>query len=343
MIASPSLEPFELKRRALTLLGACLTVAACSTSGPTPSPCAPATLVVGVQGQPGLTGALASVRLTTTVDGAASETHSFSASDPKPLFPQEVRVERPAGPDGTRLTMRLEGFTKPGAAADPATTEAPAVVRIADAPFVCGETRLVRLRLEAQCLTAGFVGAFGPTCTAPQSCQAGRCASGTLLPQDLEPYAANWATDAPDACKPPNPGPPEVIVGTGQTDFHEIGDAPIQPEKGPQGGHHLWIAVRMKNLKQAGSTTAITAVQPDTGLTIPVTSFVFTFDRDDGGYCKLFGLRYQLDNASTPVEKFLGKPLDVTVEVRDTTGASTKSTVRVNVASTVVVPATLGG
>lgn len=333
----------RIQRRALPLLLAVTTALACSSEGSGDPACAPATLVVGVQGQPGLTGALASVRLTTTVDGEASKTTAFSVTDPKPLFPQEIRVEQAAGAAGKRLAMRVDAFTKPGSAADPSTTEAPALVRLADAPFVCGETRLVRLRLEAQCLTAGFAGAFGPTCTAPQSCQAGRCASGTLLPADLEPYSAGWANDAPDACKPANPGPAEVVVGTGQTDFHEIGPDPIQPEKGPQGGHHLWIAVRMKNLKQSGSTTAITAVQPDTGLTIPVTSFVFTFDRDEGGYCKLFGLRYQLDNASTPVEKFLGKPLDVTVVVRDTTGATAQSTVRVNVASTVIVPSALGG
>ena len=40
----------------------------------------------------------------------------------------------------------------------------------------------------------------------------------------------------------------------------------LTPEKGPQGGHHLWVAVRTKNLRQAGSTVAITAEQPKTGL-----------------------------------------------------------------------------
>ncbi len=26
-------------------------------------------------------------------------------------------------------------------------------------------------------------------------------------------------------------------------------------EQGPQGGHHVWMAIRMKNLRQSGSTT----------------------------------------------------------------------------------------
>jgi hypothetical protein len=314
---------------------------ACSSQDDPDPPCA-ATLVVGVQGQPGLTGVVAALRVATTVDGAPTQSALYSVTDPTPLLPQEIKIEQPQGAEGKRVAIRIDGFAKPGIGASPAPSDpAPVLTRIADAPFVCGETRLVRLRLEAQCLVAGFPGAFAPSCTPPQSCQAGRCVSGTLLAQDLEPYAANWADDAPDACKPANAGPPEVLLGTGQTDFHPIGVDPINPEKGPQGGHHLWIAVRMKNLKQAGSTTTLTAVQPDSGITLPVTSFVFTFDRDDGGYCKLFGLRYQLDNAATPVETFLGKPLDVTAEVKDATGLSAKSTVRVNVGDTVVVPAGL--
>lgn len=314
---------------------------ACSEKTPESS-CAPATLVIGVQGQPGLTGVVGAMRVVTNVDGAPTRSAVYSVADPRPMLPQEIRVDQPAGAAGRRVAVRIDGFSRPGIGPEHAAGDPEVVLtRIADAPFVCGETRLLRLRLEAQCLVAGFPGAFAPACTAPQSCQAGRCATGTLIAEDLEPYSATWADDVADACKPPNAGPPEVILGTGQTDFHPIGSEPIKPEKGPQGGHHLWIAVRMKNLKQTGTTTSITGVQPDTGLGIPVTSFVFTFDRDEGGFCKLFGLRYQLDNAATPVEKFLGKPLDVTIEVKDTTGAIGKATLRVNVGDSVVVPAGL--
>jgi len=42
----------------------------------------------------------------------------------------------------------------------------------------------------------------------------------------------------------------------------------LQAEAGPQGGHHIWIATRMKNMKQAGPTTKIVGVQPETGATI---------------------------------------------------------------------------
>jgi len=327
----------ERRRSALLLL----TLAACSSSEPPPKPeCAPGKLVLGLQGQPGLAGIVNAVRVSTSVDGVARPNARFAVTDPAPILPQEIAIES----DGRakQLEVRVDGFDNPAIGADPQPSDPkPLITRIASAPFACGETRLVRLRLEGQCLTAGFPGAFGPTCTAPQSCQAGRCVDGTLLPQDLEPYSPTWALDTPDACKPPGAGAPEVILGTGQTDFHVLGTEPMKPEKGPQGGHHLWIAVRMKNLKQAGSTTTITGVAPEAGLTIPVTSFVFTFDRDEGGYCKLFGLRYQLDNASAPVERFLGQPLDVTVEVRDVAGTSAKATARIQVADSVIVPAGL--
>jgi hypothetical protein len=294
------------------------------------------TLVVGLQGQPQLAGIVAAYRVTIDADGKSTR-NLYSVTAPEPLFPREVRVSGKA-----KAQVRIDAFNTPALAAEPAPSDpAPVLTRIAVAPFACGEVRLMRLRLEERCLVSGFAGAFGPTCTAPQSCIAGRCADGTLLAEDLEPYTEGWARETADACKAENAGPAEVILGTGQTDFRPLTTGPMKPEKGPQGGHHLWIAVRVKNLKQSGSTTTITGVQPETGLKVPVTSFVFTFDRDEGGYCKLYGLRYQLDNAEAPVEKFLGKPLDITVEVRDPQGASAKATARVDVATEVVVPAGL--
>ena len=67
------------------------------------------------------------------------------------------------------------------------------------------------------------------------------------------------------------------------------------------------------------------------------TGIVFTFDKDEGGYCKLYGLRHQLDNGGIDYKQFLGKPLDLTVEVRDTTG-----TTQAGVAQITVEPAVIG-
>ena len=158
-------------------------------------------------------------------------------------------------------------------------------------------------------------------------------------PAALETYSATWPTSAPDRCKPKDGGAPALQIGTGQSYYRPFAkDQTLQAEAGPQGGHHIWIATRMKNLKQAGSTTKISGVQPDTGLTIPPTTLAFGYAPDEGGFCKLYGLRYQLDNEGVDYKPFLGKPLDVTVTVTDASGASATSTARVNIAPTLVNP-----
>jgi hypothetical protein len=94
----------------------------------------------------------------------------------------------------------------------------------------------------------------------------------------------------------------------------------------------------MKNMKQVASTTKIAAVQPETGVVIPASTFAFTFDPDEGGYCKLYGLRYQLDNGGIDYTQFLGKPLDVSVKVVDALGQIATSTGHVQIAPTLLNP-----
>jgi hypothetical protein len=135
-----------------------------------------------------------------------------------------------------------------------------------------------------------------------------------------------------------------VILGTGQTDYLPLGDEQeLRLEKGPQGGHHIWIAVRMRNLTQSGSVTTISATLPDEpDVAVPSTAFVFTFDRDEGPYCKLWGLRYQVDSGAsdlrTAYKRFLGKRLTVTVEVTDRAGVSASSTRTIRIAPLLLCP-----
>jgi hypothetical protein len=209
----------------------------------------------------------------------------------------------------------------------------PILTRTAHAPMPSPmDNKLLRIRLQVVC-SAGLA-----MCTeANQTCIGGRCQDDTLLESDLEPYRMDWATDVADACRPANAGAPEVIVGTGQTDYLPLMTGQVlQAELGPQGGHHLYIALRQKNLHRSGSTTTITAKQPGTGATIPPTSFVFTFDPDEGGYCKLYGLRYQLDNGGIDYMQFLDKDLDLTVTVRDSSANVGSGTIRIHVAPTII-------
>jgi hypothetical protein len=135
-----------------------------------------------------------------------------------------------------------------------------------------------------------------------------------------------------------------VQVGTGQTDYLPLtAGQSVQAELGPQGGHHIWIATRQENLKQAGSTTTITSVQPSTGLVGPRTAYIFTFQPDEGGFCKLAGLRYQLDQDGTDYHLFLGQPLDVTVTIADSTGATGTGVAHINIAPTILCPSGTSG
>jgi len=213
--------------------------------------------------------------------------------------------------------------------------------------LVPGRATLLRVPLEARCIIyppsanprVGPGPLSGPTCKAPMTCIKGLCQSPVVLPASLEPYTTSWPTNAPDLCKARGGGAPTVRAGTGQTGYTPLAtDQVLQAEAGPQGGHHIWIAVRMKNMKQVGTVTRISAVQPETGAVIPPSSFAFTFDADEGGYCKLYGLRYQLDNGGIDYRPFLGKSLDVTATLVDANGVTATSTAHIQVAPTLRSP-----
>lgn len=302
-----------------------LAVLACTTHSDTPG-----SLVIGIQSED-LGGAIGSLHVTTTVDGVPQADETYSTNGGSALLPREIKVD-PKGNASANVGVRIEGF--PGADPTGPTT----VVRTARTQMVPGRDALLRLRLEGRCLTLVLGGVPGPECKLPnQTCIAGQCASDQVFPADLETYKPNWPSDLPDICRPANAGAPEVVVGTGQTDYLPLTDGQtIQLEKGPQGGHHMYVALRMKNLKRSGSTTTLTATQPGTNIPAPPSSFVFTFDGDTGGYCKLYGLRFQLDALNTDLQQFLGKPLDVKVTVKDNAGNEGSGVAHVNISSTII-------
>jgi hypothetical protein len=284
--------------------------------------------VVGIQSEP-LGGAIDSLQVTTTVGGkATSATHS--AGD----LPLEVKVLAPSDDTSAALRVEVDGFPPS------AGTAAILLLRTAETHFIPGQTRLLRVMLQGSCLL-GLPGGppGGPACAATQTCIDGVCVSDLVAPEALEPYAPGWETNVPDICKPLDAGPAVVQVGTGQTDYLPLTQGQtVQMEAGPQGGHHIWIATRQENLKQAGTTTTITSTQPGTGVVGPRMSFVFNFDQDQGGFCKLYGLRYQVDVDGADYHQFLGKPLDVTVTLKDSTGAIGVGVAHINIDPVLLCP-----
>jgi hypothetical protein len=301
----------------------------------------PTKLVVGIQSDPmgGVVSALhVVIRVAGTIvdDERIEPPHGSRVGFPQPL-------ERPISGDGKDAAKVEVAIDAIGDAAGK-----PLFTRLSSTHFVPGRTELLRIPLESRCIiyppmprgASKIPGPLsGPTCTAPATCIMGACQSSDVPLEGLESYVPNWPTNAPDRCKPRNAGPPDLQVGTGQSYYVPVTPMQVlQAEAGPQGGHHIWIATRMRNLKQAGSLTKISGVQPGTGTPIPPTTLAFTYGPDEGGYCKLYGIRYQLDNEGIDYKQFLGKPLDITVTVTDAGGTKATATIHVQIAPTLLNP-----
>ncbi len=306
-------------------------VAACSGGGSEPAP--QGQLVVGVQSEE-LGAFVSSVHVVVKSNGTVEHEETL----PPSALPKELPL---AGDPGAKIDVEITGTpvgAPPGAP--------PALTRLAGAHLVSAPTKkLLRVVLEQRCTSLQAPGAPPPavTCNAPLTCIHAQCASGDVPDNALEDYDPQWASAPPDICRPAQHGAPEVIVGTGQTDYLPLTDnQTLQMELGPQGGHHVWIATRMKNLRQSGSTTTITANVVDGSASVPPASYVFTYNEDEGNYCKLYGLRFQLDSGASDLKNaykaYLGKTIDVTVTVADTTKATASATKRIVLGTTLICP-----
>jgi hypothetical protein len=302
----------------------------------------PTELVIGIQSDP-MGGVVSALRVVVRIAGAVVVDELVKPPHGSRVgFPQPWETRLPgAGKGAARVEVEVDAIGDP-------TTPIPLFKRLSSTQFIPGRMALLRVPLESRCIVypptprgqSKVPGPLsGPACSAPGTCINGICQSSYVPPVLLESYAKNWPSNAPDRCKPRGGGPPDVQVGTGQSYYLPlVKDQILQAEAGPQGGHHIWIATRMKNLKQAGTTTKIVGVQPETGTTIPPTTLAFTYAPDEGGYCKLFGIRYQLDNEGIDYKQFLGKPLDVAVTTIDPSGSRATATARVQIAPTLLNP-----
>lgn len=213
--------------------------------------------------------------------------------------------------DGEAVEITLEAF-------HPGSSTKPLVTRHAATEIIAGKTLLLRLEIDSRC--ALVPGSSAQECGQNQTCIAGICSDPEVDASTLEEYDPSWATTTTDICRPAGAGAPIVIVGLGQADYLPAMDGVVaQVEAGPQGGHHIWVAIRIKNLHQSGSITSVTGHAPDVPADVGPFNVIFTFDQDEGGYCKLYGLRFQLD-ADIDIEQLLGETLVVKVTVTDKEG-----------------------
>ena len=300
-------------------------------------------LVVGIQSDP-MGGVVSALHIVIRVAGTVVDDERVQPPHGSKVgFPQPWEKTLPGPARGQ--PRRSMSKSTPSATRRPRRRSSQ---RLSSTHFVPGRTALLRIPLESRCIVYPAMprGASkvpgplsGPRCTAPATCIMGVCQSSDVPPARLEPYAANWPTNAPDRCKQRDGVPADLQVGTGQSYYLPLTPGQtLQAEAGPQGGHHIWIATRMKNMKQMGTTTKISGVQPGTGAQIPPTTLAFTYSPDEGGYCKLYGIRYQLDNEGIDYKQFLGKPLDVSVTSPIRRARRPRRRVHIQIAPTLVNP-----
>lgn len=292
-----------MQKRLFSLLGASLFLslmpAACGTKSPDMGD-----VVFGVRSKltPGI--AMDTLQVIIKNGGEVVVNEKFEGNNIE--FPTEFRVENV--PDGDKVEAEIDAFFSGN----------PVLSRLASTQAIGGREILLELELEASCLQSP--GSNAPTCDAPGTCIHGACANSAVNSQNLPDYDPKWADQTVDICKPQGAGDPLVIVGEGQADYLPVADGQVaQVEAGPQGGHHIWIALRVKNLTQAGSITSLTGHFPDLGYDVGPFNVIFTFDPDEGDYCKIYGLRFQLD-AEHPIEEMLGKTFEITATITDKDG-----------------------
>lgn len=131
----------------------------------------------------------------------------------------------------------------------------------------------------------------------------------------------------PDYCKPSLGAPVSLTVGEGQTFYRDIPDnTELFWEKGPQGGHHVWIALKQRGLRMRGTIITIDmedVEDPSNPRLVNHSRLVYDFDRDEGGWCTRPGLRMQLDNAGgVTLESLLGHKVKVVAELKDPDGTT---------------------
>ncbi|WP_437645490.1 hypothetical protein [Sorangium sp. So ce362] len=295
-----TLRPFLLAALALCFV----VIAGCGAPpGPTTG-----TVVIGVTSELRAGVELDRMRVALRAGGELLREDELAQNSGQLFFPREFFFSDLE--DGTAVEISLEAFGAEDA-------ERPLLVRTASTRVIGGRTLLLPVRLERECAVAPG----DPTCPAPQTCVAGGCSAPDVDPRRLEPYSASWNADAePDACKPSGGGAPVVAVGEGQADYFALEDLDeVQVEAGPQGGFHIFVAIRLKNLRRSGSITVVNGVVPELGYAIEPLKVIFTLDQDEGGFCKLAGLRFRLDGERT-IDELLGKVVDVEVSVTDTDG-----------------------
>lgn len=242
------------------------------------------------------------VEITAKVDGVVTHAESLSYGQGDLSLPAELLVQ-PAH-DGAEVELSI--------AASRTDEASPVLTRKAATRAAGGRKLLLPVSLDEACSAA--------TCAANATCVQGACVDPFVAPSALADHDPTWIASAPDACKTPFSGEPAVVLGQGESAFAPLEESEVVPiEAGPQGGHHVWLALRVNGLRQMGSRLTVGGYFPD--LAFEVLPFIsqVTLRKAGEDQCEIYGVRFQVDQG-IPVETIRGRALDIDIVLEDPNG-----------------------
>lgn len=253
------------------------------------------------------------IERTTKIDGVVTSTERLSYGEGKLSLPAEGFIR--AGRDGADVEISIAAFRR--------DEESPVVTRSAATHAQGGRTLLLPASLDETCV--------GVPCPASATCVEGACVDPFIAPTTLEDHDPAWITTAEDACKTLSSGAPALVLGQGQAAFVSLEENEVVPiEPGPQGGHHVWLALQATGLRQMGSRLKVSGYFPALAFEVPAFTSGITL-RKAGDHCEIYGIRFQVDR-DISVEAVRGQTLELSLVLTDPNGDAATATKRVVIA-----------
>lgn len=286
-----------LPRQLASIVVAALVTACGNEDGSAPEDTA---VVVGLTSDLAVGFDIDRVVATMRVDGATVRTSDLAWSDGRLVLPGEFWFDQV--PDGAEVDLEFLAYPK--------DTETSLLSRRTRTIAQAGRTPLLQVALEEACV--------GVSCAGGDTCIEGVCRDAYVDPSALPDHDDAWLLEAPDACSTPD-DEQSLTLGQGRYAYEALEDGAIMTlEAGPQGGYHVWLALRAGGFRQVGSLVSVRGTLPALDREVPAFVSSVTLHRE-AGTCELFGVRFRVDQGLL-VEELLGQPLDIELTVSDETG-----------------------
>lgn len=254
------------------------------------------------------------VDITAAVNGRVTREEPFLYGKGTLSLPAEIPF--PSAQGGASVELTAKAFRK--------GEETPFVIQRAKTQSAAGQTLLLPLALEQACADIA--------CPEGLACAHGQCANPFINSSNLSEFDLDWLVSAPDACKSPASGAPVMEIGQGAHAFATLQDGEaVTIEPGSQGGHHVWLALRLSGIRQMGSVLRIVGTFPDLAFELLPFQAQITLRKAGLGLCEVYGVRFQVDRGIT-ADAIAGQPLDMAVSLEDPNGTAVSGNKRVVIA-----------